>query len=277
MGRRECTLTFQSRHAYNNEAGLPELPTREKTGDGTKPKHPDAESMSRGSDNNHDPVLQVSLRVIRGLSSLHRQVVSDMADQALYDGLRMRDHAVQAGERQKRSARFATPDKHQRQSRTDRLKKAQEAEAEGPEDLGNTDIDHTAVQLGTVHPATGGGLTEGQPGNAADSTTAVESDADNGDDEFWEDHSTVQDDHQEAAKPAGRIRRTKEQIRSDRMHEKGAFQVKITRTAKWYVPMTPARTVLTSALKAQGLVCTQAPPCQADFPPQADCTDHSGH
>lgn len=210
-----------------------------KDGAGEAEMEGDVAPLSDHLDMQH-PFLRVSLRFTRGLSSIHRELVGDTADPSLYHSLKMREHAIEAGERRHGSAAFMHQDQKQKAARERQVRQAREAQLDKA-DLQNAEndrayVDGPEIYLGTLQQEEGGGIGEG----ASDLLHKMNMQGQAGDDRDWDDtDSDLDDDAGERAergaedKLSERRRRNRDDLKADRLHERGVFQAKFARTAKW--------------------------------------------
>jgi hypothetical protein len=150
----------------------------------------------------------------------------------------MREHAIQAGERKAGSARFNHRDAAQKADRVRGLTQARDAASDNSKDHDGamSSSDASRLNLGSIPSAEGGGLAEvprsalnqadGQ-GEAGDQDELI-------DEEDWEEEDAAEEAEQHAVKHAGFFAEKREDFRSDRINERGIFQSKIGRTAKWF-------------------------------------------
>lgn len=152
----------------------------------------------------------------------------------------MRDYTLEAGERRAGSARFRHRDRIQKETRQTQLKQARVAahtQAELHEHRSEQGYrDGDTMHLGLVEAESHGGLSEGAKdqiqnfdlqGDGVD-----DADPDDADNDAWEADDAEQADEKDPDK-TGWMYHKREDMRADRLHHRGAFQVKFVRTAKW--------------------------------------------
>ena len=239
-------LTLATRRRENRDLDLLALPTNEARREDPKDA-PDQEARRDGlrfgkpeGPNDALPHLEISIRFSRGLSSLHSALAGETADPSLYAALKMRDYAIEAGERRQGSARFMHRDGEQRAVRQRQIRNAKKASLTQDQ---LAQEDHTSaiprdgvVNLGYLEQEEGGGLGEGalddvdSPGVHSASGTQDEV----YDEREWEEDAADRaEDAERYAQDDPRLAKRKQDFRSDRMHQRGVFQSKAGRTTKW--------------------------------------------
>ena len=221
------------RRRANNEVGLTALPTSEKLRDDPEYRNGAMEAEMEGDQEPgtenlemQRPRLMVKLRFTRGLSSIHDLLVGDTADPSLYQSLKMREHAIEAGERKHGSAAFLHQDNEQKDARERQVRQAREAEL-GRDQLEDAEKDRayargSEIHLGMLDQEAGGGIGE----DAADLLHKKDMHGELGDERDWDDEDELGED---AAHPAvkgqngrdQRVDQQRENFRSDRLHERG--------------------------------------------------------
>lgn len=183
------------------------------------------------------PILDVTMHFSRGLSEGHSNLIGDVADPSLQEGLRMREYTVKAGERKAGSARFATSTRAHRVERQRWVDQSRQARAPADHRQAASDKPSRSkgeIHLGMLEEAEGGGLAE-ESQDIADEHDHQNSDLDrSGDTEKWEDTGAIDiEEHEERTEPTW-FKRQKANMQNDRMSERGVYQAKFARTGKWY-------------------------------------------
>ena len=173
----------------------------------------------------------------RGLSEGHSNLIGDVADPSLQEGLRMREYTVKAGERKAGSARFATSTRAHRVERQRWVDQSRQARAPADHRQAASDKPSRSkgeIHLGMLEEAEGGGLAE-ESQDIADEHDHQNSDLDrSGDTEKWEDTGAIDiEEHEERTEPTW-FKRQKANMQNDRMSERRVYQSKVARTGKWY-------------------------------------------
>jgi hypothetical protein len=183
------------------------------------------------------PVLEVSMHFSRGLAEGHSNLIGDVADPSLQEGLRMREYTIQAGERKAGSARFTNSDrahKIQRQRWVQQSREARAPQEYAADAADRPGKDGDVVHLGTLEEEEGGGLAEESQDIVNDKGT--HQNFGHGDDDGvqdWEDDGAEDMElHEEKSDPTW-FKKQKITLQNDRLAEKGIYQAKIARTGKW--------------------------------------------
>lgn len=222
------------RRRANNEVGLAALPTSETARD--DPEYKDGakeaemeEDVPVNSEHldKHLPRLKLSLRFSRGLSSIHRELVGDTADPSLYHSLKMREHAIEAGERKYGSAAFLHQDAEQKAARKHQVAQAREAQFDRDvledAEADRAYVDGDEIHLGMLRQEAGGGIGE----DASDLLHKMNMQGSASDERDWQDEDVGVGDAAERAEEharsqVGRRRQqNREDLRADRIHERG--------------------------------------------------------
>ena len=220
-------LTNYLRRRTNNTIGLAALPASEQERESpAKSTFPDGDEspqhLANGVQKAEAPRLKVSLRFTRGLSALHNALIGDTAEPSLYQSLKMREHAIEAGERRHGSASFLHQDKEQKASRARQVRQAREAQL-GRDQLEDAEKDRayaegSEIHLGMLDQEAGGGIGE----DASDVLHKGDMQGAATDERDWDDENELQDDAAGDDPPDDSSRGQRRQnFRSDRLHERG--------------------------------------------------------